>query len=118
MGRTRTVWAIAEALAIATRATPEAFTQARQPGAPRRARRVRRHRPPRANPPRRALLRRDPPARRPRPRARVAAGADPAHLASEDRPRQGLRPHPFPRGRREGYRAMDERRPTKVLPTL
>ena len=46
----------------------------------------------------RAVLLRRAPARRPRPGAPVPARADPADLGPQDRPRQGLRPHPPARG--------------------
>ena len=64
---------------------------------------------------RRAVLLRRPPPRRPRPRAPVPARAHPAHLGPQDRPRQGLRPTLPLDQAAEGYRAMDERRATKVL---
>ena len=38
----------------------------------------------------------------PAPVRAVPAGADPAHLGPQDRPRQGLRPHPAPRPGRRG----------------
>ena len=66
---------------------------------PRRPRRVRRRLPRRRDPRRRAVLGRRPHPRRPRPGAAVPARPDPAHLGPQDRPRQGLRPHPPARAR-------------------
>ena len=56
----------------------------------------------REDPRHRAVLRRYPHPRRPGPGAPVPAGPDPAHLGPQDRPRQGLRPHPAAGAGRRG----------------
>ena len=74
--------------------TQEAMMQAIQLGASRRPRRVRRGLPRRRHPRRRAVHGRRPPPWRPGTRTSIPPRARPAHLGPQDRPRQGLRPHP------------------------